>query len=162
MSSSSASDTNSARTVLWILAGVAVLFVVLIALRRRDYPDGTLLHPERTIVTENLNPDLEAVMKAVVIGETPVTFLQERLGEPAAKLERDGLEMWAYRSFKRVANERTLLGLVPTGESTSSEEWLKPVGVKDGIVVHTTDHRSPDRAISSAVRELWNEYLESR
>ena len=148
--------------MLWILVGVAVLLVALIALRRRDSPDGTLLNPERTIVDEEINPDLEAVMKAVVIGETPVTEVVERLGEPVAKLERDGLEMWAYRRYRRVAQERTLLGLVPTGRSTSSEEMMKPVGVKDGIVVHTTDHHSQDMAIRGTVRELWNEYLESR
>ena len=75
------------------------------------------------------------------------------LGVPASNFQGRSFHVL----FAKVT-ERRLLGLVPTGESTDAVESQMPVGVKDGVVVHTYVNPSQDPAVKAAVESMWDEY----
>ena len=152
--------SNPPGTLRWgaVLAGVAVLLAVAALLLRQKYPDGSFLHQQRTVLVENHNPDLAEVVLALVPGRTTTEELVAELGEPAAKVEQDDLELWVYVMRVVKETERRLLGLVRTGGGTSVVESQMPVGVRDGVVVHTYVNPSEDPAVKEAIQSLWDAY----
>lgn len=144
--------------VVTLLAALAIFALV----QRKRYPDGTFLHQQRTYLAENVNPDLAEVVPALVPGETEVRELEARLGEPTARVEEDGLELWVYTSRKLEVTERRLLGVVPTGSSSSGFTSQMPVGVRDGVVVHTFVTPSDDAATREAIERMWDAWSSGR
>jgi len=158
MSTTGENKSGALRTVATCVGIAVLLLVVVVFLRRREYPDGTLLLQQRTYVAEQLNPDLGDVLSAVVPGRTTAAELTEKLGAPTAKVEKDGLELWVYTMRTKRVTDRMLLGLVRTGGGTDAVESQMPVGVKDGVVVHTYVTPSEDPAVKQAVESMWDAY----
>ncbi len=158
MNTSNADGSHAGRLLGWSALGLLVLLVVLAVVRRSQYPDGSFIAQERTYFVEQLNPDIGDVLTAVVPGETTTKELVEKLGEPAERVEENGLELWVYVTRSVKVTERALLGLIPTGGGTDTVESQMPVGVRGDRVVHTYVSPSQDPAVKSAIESMWDAY----
>ena len=108
MSTNEAGKSNAGRIVGLCVAVAFALLAVLVFIQRQRYPDGTFLVQERTWYEERLNQDIGETLDALVPGETTTAELLEKLGEPLAKVEKDGLEVWVYQTRTVKKSERRL------------------------------------------------------
>ena len=150
---------SSSTLIPWVVILFGVLLVVALVRGRREYPDGTLVNQRRTVVLDDANPDLNEVLGDVVLGTTTIEALASRLGKPLATIREGDLAVWMFGQRARWVEERALFGLIPTGSSQSTSETVSPVGVKDGVVIHTVAKPSPDPATRAALEELWTRYV---
>ena len=144
--------------VFLVILGVVVLLAVLMFVQRKKYPDGTFFHQSRTYYAERLNPDIGEKITTLVPGQTTTDVLVQTMGEPSDKVEADGLELWVYTMRIVEVTDRKLLGLVSTGGGTNAVESQMPVGVRDGMVVHTHVTPSEDPAVKKAIESMWDAY----
>lgn len=162
MSNAASEKSGSLAGFVLIVGFVLVLVLAFAFLQRRRFPEGSFLHQQRTQVTESQNPDLAEAFPTIVPGETSATELVERFGEPTAKVAEDGLDLWVYTTRTQRVTERRLLGIVPTGRGSAGITSQMPVGVRDGMVVHTSVNRSEDAAVRQAIERMWDAYASGR
>ena len=153
---------SSSSRVLWIVLVIVLLLVGLVFVQRSRYPDGTLLHQQRTYYAERINPDLGEQIATLEPNRTTTAEVVELMGEPSDKVEHEDLELWVYTSQIVKVTERRLLGLIPTGDATDGVTSQMPVGVRDGVVVHTYLNPNPDPAVKQAVESMWDAYTSRR